>query len=207
MSHLEIATRTMLLTVKYKAGHRPPTVSCLLGTIVTGQQSQGTLHAALYRRRRRLAVRVAEGFICTSGKDWELYTETLLPAVKEGAEKAGRDYDSIDKLIEMKVSYDTDRERALQETRLWAALALPAEAKVGVEDLREMQRMADKLPIEKVASRWIVSDDPDEQVAKIKPYIDLGFTHLVFHAPGLDQVRFIELYGRDVLPKLRALGE
>jgi coenzyme F420-dependent glucose-6-phosphate dehydrogenase len=70
-----------------------------------------------------------------------------------------------------------------------------------------MQRMADELPIEKVASRWIVSDDPDEQVAKIKPYIDLGFTHLVFHAPGLDQVRFIELYGRDVLPKLRALAE
>jgi coenzyme F420-dependent glucose-6-phosphate dehydrogenase len=155
----------------------------------------------------RLAGRVAEGFICTSGKAWELYTETLLPGVKEGAEKAGRDYDSIEKLIEMKVSYDTDRDRALQDTRLWAALALPPEAKVGVEDPREMQRLADELPIEKVASRWIVSDDPDEQVAKIKPYIDLGFTHLVFHAPGLDQIRFIELYGRDVLPKLRALAE
>lgn len=155
----------------------------------------------------RLAGRVADGFICTSGKAWELYTETLLPGVKEGAEKAGRDYDSIEKLIEMKVSYDTDGNRALQDTRLWAALALPPEAKVGVEDPREMQRLADELPIEKVASRWIVSDDPDEQVAKIKPYIDLGFTHLVFHAPGLDQIRFIELYGRDVLPKLRALAE
>ncbi|MGE3910739.1 MAG: glucose-6-phosphate dehydrogenase (coenzyme-F420) [Chloroflexota bacterium] len=154
----------------------------------------------------RLAGRVAEGFICTSGKAWELYTETLLPAVKEGAEKAGRDYDSIEKMIEMKVSYDTDGEKALQDTRLWAALALPPEAKTGVEDPREMQRMADELPIEKVASRWIVSSDPDEQVEKMKPYIDLGFTHLVFHAPGLDQVRFIELYGRDVLPKLRALA-
>lgn len=158
------------------------------------------------RQAALLAGRVAEGFICTSGKAWELYTETLLPAVKEAAEKAGRDYDSIEKLIEMKVSYDTDKDKALQDTRLWAALALPPEAKVGVEDPREMQRMADELPIEKVASRWIVSDDPDEQVAKIKPYIDLGFTHLVFHAPGLDQVRFIELYGRDVLPKLRALA-
>lgn len=159
------------------------------------------------RQAALLAGRVAEGFICTSGKAWELYTETLLPAVKEAAEKAGRDYDSIEKLIEMKVSYDTDKDKALQDTRLWAALALPPEAKVGVEDPREMQRMADELPIEKVASRWIVSDDPDEQVAKIKPYIELGFTHLVFHAPGLDQVRFIELFGRDVLPKLRALAE
>ena len=66
-----------------------------------------------------------------------------------------------------------------------------------------MERLAREMPIEQAASRWIVSDDPDEQVERIKPYIDLGFTHLVFHA-GLDQVRFIEQYGRDVLPKLRA---
>ena len=38
----------------------------------------------------RLAGRVADGFICTSGKGMELYSETLLPAVAEGAEKAGR---------------------------------------------------------------------------------------------------------------------
>jgi coenzyme F420-dependent glucose-6-phosphate dehydrogenase len=155
----------------------------------------------------RLAGQVAEGFICTSGKAWDLYTETLLPAVKEGAEKAGRDYDQIEKLIEMKVSYDTDKTRALEDTRLWAALALTPEQKVQTEDPREMERLAREMPIEQAASRWIVSDDPDEQVAKIKPYLDLGFTHLVFHAPGLDQVRFIELYGRDVLPKLRALAE
>jgi coenzyme F420-dependent glucose-6-phosphate dehydrogenase len=65
------------------------------------------------------------------------------------------------------------------------------------------------MPIEQAASRWIVSDDPDEQVEqveRIRPYIDLGFTHLVFHAPGLDQVRFIEPYGKDVLPKPRALA-
>jgi coenzyme F420-dependent glucose-6-phosphate dehydrogenase len=155
----------------------------------------------------KLAGRVAEGFICTSGKAWELYTETLLPGVKEGAEAAGRDNDSIEKMIEMKVSYDTDKSKALEDTRLWAALALTPEQKVNTEDPREMERLAREMPIEQAASRWIVSNDPDEQIAKIKPYIDLGFTHLVFHAPGLDQVRFIELYGRDVLPKLRALAK
>jgi len=155
----------------------------------------------------KLAGRVADGFICTSGKSWDLYTETLLPGVREGAEQAGRDYDGIEKMIEMKVSYDKDNKRALEDTRLWAALALTPEQKVQTEDPREMERLVREMPIEQAASRWIVSDDPDEQVEKIKPYIDLGFTHLVFHAPGLDQIRFIELYGRDVLPKLRALAD
>ena len=38
----------------------------------------------------RYAGRQGDGYITTSGKDPELYTDTLLPAVREGAEKAGR---------------------------------------------------------------------------------------------------------------------
>jgi len=45
----------------------------------------------------------------------------------------------LDRMIEVKVSYDTDRSRALEDTKIWAALALPAEAKAGVDDPREMK--------------------------------------------------------------------
>jgi coenzyme F420-dependent glucose-6-phosphate dehydrogenase len=153
----------------------------------------------------RLAGRVADGFICTSGKAPELYSETLLPAVRDGAGKAGRDPSGIELTIEMKVSYDTDLGKAMVDTKHWAALALSSDEKTGVHDPLEMERLADALPVERAASRWIVSDDPDEQVEKIRPYIEQGFTHLVFHAPGPDQERFLRLYARDVLPRLRSL--
>lgn len=152
----------------------------------------------------RLAGRVASGFITTSGKARELYTETLLPALAEGLEKASRPSDAVDTLMEMKVSFDHDRERALQDTRYWAPLALTPEEKMTVEDPKEMQRLADALPIERAASRWIVSTDPDEHVEKISEYLAMGFRHLVFHGPGADQERFIRLYGDEILPRLRA---
>ena len=151
----------------------------------------------------RLAGRIADGFICTSGKAPELYRETLLPSVSEGLDKAGRGRDDIEYMIEMKVSFDTDRDRAMQDTRIWAALALKPEEKTGIEDPVEMERLADALPVERAASRWIVSDDPEYQVEQIAPYIELGFNHLVFHAPGPDQARFIDLYTKQVLPLLR----
>lgn len=154
----------------------------------------------------RLAGRVADGFITTSGKADSLYRDTLLPALREGAAKGGRTLEDLDLLIEMKVSFDPDRERALQDTRHWAALALTPEQKSGVEDPIEMQRLSDALPVEQAASRWIVSADPDEHVERIRSYLDLGFRHLVFHAPGPDQDRFLTLYGEQVLPALRALG-
>ncbi len=152
----------------------------------------------------RLAGRVASGFITTSGKARELYTETLLPALAEGIEKGGRAEGEVDTLMEMKVSFDPDHERALQDTRFWAPLSLTPEEKMTVEDPKEMQKLADALPIERVAARWIVSSDPDEHVEKVNEYIDLGFRHLVFHGPGADQERFLKLYGDEILPRLRA---
>jgi coenzyme F420-dependent glucose-6-phosphate dehydrogenase len=152
----------------------------------------------------KYAGQVAEGFICTSGKAPELYRETLLPNVASGLTAAGRAHDSIDRMIEMKVSFDTDRQRAMEDTRHWAALSLSAEEKMSVEDPLEMERLADALPAERAAKRWIVSDDPEEHVERIRPYIELGFNHLVFHAPGPDQERFLKLYSEQVMPRLRA---
>ncbi len=151
----------------------------------------------------RLAGRVADGFICTSGKAPELYSDTLMPNIQLGLDKSGREMSDIEKTIEMKVSFDTDVERARKDTTHWAALALSPEEKMGVEDPLAMEQLADALPVERAASRWIVSDDPDEHIEQIAPYVELGFSHLVFHSPGPDQERFLRLYSKDVLPRLR----
>jgi len=153
----------------------------------------------------RYAGRAGDGFICTSGKGMDLYTEKLIPAVKEGAEKVGRDFAEIDRMIEIKISYDPDPALALENTRFWAPLSLTPEQKHSVNSSVEMERLADELPIEQVAKRWIVSSDPDEAVALVKQYTDAGLNHLVFHAPGHDQRRFLDNFARDLAPKLREL--
>ncbi|HVC40738.1 MAG TPA: glucose-6-phosphate dehydrogenase (coenzyme-F420) [Candidatus Saccharimonadales bacterium] len=153
----------------------------------------------------RLAGRLADGFICTSGKPQELYRETLLPALAEGATKAGREVSQLDLMIEMKVSFEPDLQQARDNTRHWAALALSAEEKMGVDDPLEMERLSDALTAERAATRWIVSSDPDAHVEAISQYIKLGFRHLVFHAPGPDQEGFLRTYADVILPRLRAL--
>ena len=154
----------------------------------------------------RYAGRSGDGFICTSGKGEELYRDQLVPAVDEGLEKSGRTREDIDRMIEVKLSWDPDRERAVANCRFWAALSLTAEQKHGTSDPLEMERLGDELSDEQVASRWIVSDDPEEVVEAVRPYVDLGFDHLVFHAPGDDQSRFLTTFAERVLPGLRELG-
>jgi coenzyme F420-dependent glucose-6-phosphate dehydrogenase len=154
----------------------------------------------------RYAGRVGDGFICTSGKGEELYRDKLMPAVAEGASAADRNVDEVDNMIEIKISYDPDPEWALENTRFWAPLSLSAEQKHSIEDPIEMERAADALPIEQVAKRWIVASDPDDAVEKVGQYVAWGLNHLVFHAPGHDQRRFLELFEKDLAPRLRRLG-
>ena len=154
----------------------------------------------------KYAGRAGDGFICTSGKGEELYKDKLMPAVLEGAVGAGRSVGDIDKMIEIKISYDPDPKLALENCRFWAPLSLTAEQKHSIDDPIEMEKAADALPIEQVAKRWIVASDPDEAVEKVGQYVTWGLNHLVFHAPGHDQRRFLELFEKDLAPRLRRLG-
>jgi coenzyme F420-dependent glucose-6-phosphate dehydrogenase len=151
----------------------------------------------------KLAGRAGDGFICTSGKDADLY-EQLTGKVREGAEAAGREPEAIAHMIEIKVSYDRDVDYAREACRWWAALSLSSEEKQGIEDPIAMERAADAAA-DRAHSRFIVSDDPDEVVARIRAYVDLGFSELVCHFPGGDQRRQLDAFCADVLPRLRDL--
>ena len=80
-------------------------------------------------------------------------------------------------MIEIKLSWDPDHDRALENTRFWAPLSLTAEQKHSITSPAEMERAADELPIEQVARRWIVASDPEE---------------VVRYRPGEDDVRRID---------------
>jgi coenzyme F420-dependent glucose-6-phosphate dehydrogenase len=136
----------------------------------------------------------------------DLYTEKLMPALDEGLAASGRDRSDIDRMIEIKLSYDRDPMLALENTRFWAPLSLTAEQKHAIDDPLEMERLCNELPIEHVARRWIVASDAETALAQIKPYVDAGLNHLVFHGPGADQMRFLDQFTEDVVPGLRALA-
>jgi coenzyme F420-dependent glucose-6-phosphate dehydrogenase len=109
-------------------------------------------------------------------------------------------------MIEIKVSYGRDRDAAFEACKIWSALGLSHEQKAGIDDPVEMERVADE-NADKAHNRFIVSSDPDEVIAAIMPYVDLGFEDLVLHAPGDDQKRFLDEFAADVLPALREEAE
>lgn len=74
--------------------------------------------------------RQGDGFICTSGKGMELYTENLLPAVAEGVQLNDRNPDAIDRTIEMRLSLDPDPQQAGEHPVLGPDVADPARQRI-----------------------------------------------------------------------------
>lgn len=143
-----------------------------------------------------------DGFITTSGKPRALYTETLIPAVGAGAESAGRSIGDLELMLEVKLSYAPTIEQARRDCDFWAPLALPAEMKKDIDDPVELERIADE-HLDLAPTRFICTTDPDDAVEQILPYYELGFHHLVFHAPGNDQEGFLRRFAADIAPRLR----
>ena len=152
----------------------------------------------------RYAGRVADGFICTSGKGRELYADQLVPAVDEGLDKAGR-ADEIDRMIEVKLSWDPDPEQALANTRFWAPLSLTAEQKHSIHSPAEMERGGRRAAHRAGGQALGRRLRPEDVVEALRVYTDLGFDHLVVHGPGHDQERFLSTFAEQVLPGLREL--
>src|SRR5580704_16885877 len=68
----------------------------------------------------QMAGQIADGFIVTSGKNPQLYID-LTGKAGEGLQRSGRTDDALEKMIEVKVSFDTDANEAKELTRHWAA--------------------------------------------------------------------------------------
>ena len=68
----------------------------------------------------------------------------------------------------------------------------------------EFDQLARTVRPEDFAGRMVVSSDPDVHRADIQRLLDLGFDRIYLHNVGRNQAEFLEVFGRDVLPGLRA---
>ena len=96
-------------------------------------------------------------------------------------------------MIEIKITYDTDPDLAPENTRLWVLLSLTAEHKrrTASTTRSRWRRPPTRWSSNRSPSVESCHREPDEAVEKVVEYVSYGLNHLVFHAPGHDQRRFL----------------
>ena len=145
-----------------------------------------------------------DGLITVGGEQPEHYQQ-LLASFERGARAEGKDPSTMPRLIELGVAYTGDEQAAIAELRkYWAGTYVPALFDQKIYTPAMSAKNGKAVGADTIKQRSCISANPDDHVKYAMQYLELGFTTLFFHSAGPDQRAFIEGYGRDVLPRIRA---
>jgi len=123
---------------------------------------------------------------------------------REGAKEAGKDPSKFRFIGQLHLSWAPTDEEALRNAMVeWpnGGMKFP---KQDIRSPHELEAMAKLVRPEDFQGRMLISADPEKHRQAIQKFIDLGFDQIYLHNVGRNQVEWIELFGREVLPKLTA---
>jgi coenzyme F420-dependent glucose-6-phosphate dehydrogenase len=146
------------------------------------------------------AGRHADGLI-TVGAPLEKIS-MLFGKFDDGAREAGKDPSTMPKVLQLHMSWaETDEEAMKNALHEWpnGGMKFP---KGDIRSPFEFEQMAKLVRPEDFEGRMIISADPDDHRAYIQKFVDLGFDKIYLHNVGRNQRQWIDVFGRDVLPKL-----
>jgi G6PDH family F420-dependent oxidoreductase len=126
----------------------------------------------------------------------------LFAKFDEGQREAGKDPSLAPKLLQVHLSWaETDEEALANAMHEWpnGGMKFP---KGDIRSPFEFEQMAKLVRPEDFAGRMVISSDPDEHRAAIQRYADLGFDRIYLHNVGRNQREWIDVFARDVLPKI-----
>jgi len=128
----------------------------------------------------------------------------VLAKFAEGATSEGKDPDRMPKLLQLHLSWaPTDEEAMDNAITQWPNGGMKF-AKQDIRSPHDFAAMAELVRREDFEGRMVISSDPDDHRAEIQRFLDLGITQIYLHNVGRNQSEWLEVFGRDVLPKLNA---
>jgi coenzyme F420-dependent glucose-6-phosphate dehydrogenase len=121
---------------------------------------------------------------------------------EEGARGAGKDPSTMPRILQLHLAWAPTHDEALRDAIVeWpnGGMQFPKQDIRSPFDLAAMARL---VRAEDFEGRMVISEDPEVHRAHIQRHLDLGFDQVYLHNVGRNQLRWIDVFGRDVLPKL-----
>jgi G6PDH family F420-dependent oxidoreductase len=145
---------------------------------------------------------LCDGLITVGAPEGKL--EMIFEKCREGCREAGKDPAKFKFILQLHLSWaPTDEEALANALREWPNGGM----KFPKQDIRsplDFEQMAKLVRPEDFAGRMVISSDPERHRAEIQKFLDMGFQQVYLHNVGRNQADWIDVFGRDVLPKLHS---
>ncbi|MDQ6724180.1 MAG: LLM class flavin-dependent oxidoreductase, partial [Thermoproteota archaeon] len=158
--------------------------------------------AAMGPQTAKFAGQEGDGLI-TNELNTESIRTKLLPMFKEGAEKSGKDYNKLEKILFIPTSYDEDKEKAIQSIRFWRGTMIKAFFDVDVHDPRVIEDNGQVIGDDTLEKMLLVITNAEEGITRLRKYAELGFTEIVLTNSSPNRNNLIKLISKEIAPAFR----
>ncbi|MDW0232826.1 MAG: TIGR03557 family F420-dependent LLM class oxidoreductase [Nitrososphaeraceae archaeon] len=154
--------------------------------------------AGLGKQSAMLAGELGDGFV-TNELSVDAIGNNLFPALKEGAKRAGKNYDSLEKILFIPASYDpNDKQKAIESIRFWRGAMIKAFFDVDVHDPKKIEENAQVIGDDTLENLLLVISNAEETIKKLQKYVDLGFTEIVLTNSSPDRDKLVKLISDEI---------
>ena len=146
------------------------------------------------------AGRAADG-ILTIGTSHEK-ARSLVGRFDDGLKEAGKPRGETLRVVRIDLSWAPTDEQAMANALAEWPLPGIRFPRSDVRSPGDFEQLARTVRPEDFEGRMLVSSDPDVHRANLQRFVDLGVDRIFLHNAGSDQREFLEVFARDVLPKV-----
>jgi coenzyme F420-dependent glucose-6-phosphate dehydrogenase len=144
------------------------------------------------------AARYTDGLITTSKPDnarevFEVFDKTALEANKDPL--------SLQKIAKPKVSYSDDYEKAFKSCEFWRTTQIDDAFDTDISDPRILEEKAkQEVSDDELKKSTLIVTSIEDLISPIEKYFQAGFTQLYIHSTSPNEIEFIRLFTKKVLP-------
>jgi coenzyme F420-dependent glucose-6-phosphate dehydrogenase len=148
----------------------------------------------------KAAAKYSDGLITfLKAKESQKIIEVFDKSIKDNPE--AKNMNSKEKIVEYKVSYSDDYEKALDSSKFWSATLLNNAFNTNISDPRQLEHQAKAQVSNKMLKESIeITTSIEDCFKSIEEYFTVGFTRVYVHSTSPDEMKFIREFGKKILP-------
>ncbi|TLX87964.1 MAG: LLM class flavin-dependent oxidoreductase [Thaumarchaeota archaeon] len=146
----------------------------------------------------KAAAKYTDGLITTSKPD---EANEVFHIFDNAAKEVNKDVDLLQKIAKPNVSYSEDYDKAFKACEFWRTTQIDDAFNTNISDPRILEQKAqDEVSDDEQKKSTIIVTSIDELISPIEKYFRAGFTQIYIHSTSPDEIEFIRLFSKRVLP-------
>jgi coenzyme F420-dependent glucose-6-phosphate dehydrogenase len=147
----------------------------------------------------KAAAKYTKGLITVLSPE-ETKDKNVFQIFEDAVKKEGKNPNQMEKIVEYKVSYSNDYDKAFQSATFWRSTLIENIFNLSIENPQKLQQKAiNDVSDEKIKKAIQITTSIEDIIKSIEEYFKIGYTRVYVHSTSPNEIEFVREIGKKVI--------